>query len=121
MNKQRKFIIVKDWSGKNIEIRFGYVFFHRDLLTKQDEKDHIDCCGGGMWNLDPETETITLFGRSDDFGMPKKENIEKALKNMDKHDLFMFGWLCDRLYEDEYPDAHFDVEDLKRYKIDLKY
>ena len=119
--KQRKYVIVKDWNGKNIQIRFGYVFYHRDLMTRQDEKDHIDCYGGGSWNIDPVTETLTLYGKSDDFGIPNKRDIEIALRNMSDHDLFMLGWLCDRIYEDEYPDAHFDVEDMKRYNYELKY
>ena len=119
--KKRKFVVVKDWSGKNIHIRFGYVFFHRDLMTKQDDKDNNDCYGGGSWDIDPKTETITLYGKSDDFGTPNKKDIETALKNMSEHDLFMFGWLCERLYEDEYPDNSFEVEDMKKYKYELKY
>ena len=57
----RKFIIVKDWNGKNIEIRIGYPIYHRDLLNKSDHMNHISCYGGGRWDVDFENKDILFI------------------------------------------------------------
>lgn len=93
MSRQRKYIICKDWSGKNTQIRIGYPFFHRDLIERSDEKNHIKCVGGGKWDIDTSNKTITLYGASDDFGKPKKNDIEQAIKNLDKHAWWQMSWM----------------------------
>ena len=114
--RQRKFIIVKDWSGKNIEIRIGYPFYHRDLLNKSDEKNNIDCYGGGRWDVDFENKTIKLYGTSDDFGKPNKKDIEIALKNLDIHDWWVMSIAIGRSYEVE-----IDEYELSTYKFIIDY
>ena len=117
--RQRKFIILKDWSGKNVKIRIGYPIYHRDLFEKSDEKAGYDVYGGGRWDLDYDNKTITLYGQSDDFGKPDKKDVEKALKNINDHDWFMLEWQCERIFKKELPNA--DFSDLKNYKFDIKY
>ena len=56
----RKFIIVKDWNGKNIKIRIGYPIYHRDLLNKSDHMNHISCYGGGRWDVDFENKMFVI-------------------------------------------------------------
>ena len=119
MSRQRKFIIVKDWSGKDIQIRIGYPIFHKDLLDKSDEKNNIDCYGGGRWDLDYENKTITLYGSSDDFGKPDKKDIEIAIKNIDDHKWWQLEWTMERVFENEFPDR--DYSDLKDYKFIIDY
>ena len=114
MGRQRKFIIVKDWSGKNVKIRIGYPLYHRDLLNKSDEKDHINCYGGGYWSVDFENKTIKLYGSSDDFGKPKKDDIQKAIKNLDPHDWWQIGHAIESSYDldndEEYDSFKFVVD-----------
>lgn len=119
MSRERKFIIVKDWSEKNVEIRIGYPIFHRDLLNKSDIKDRIICCGGGRWNLDYDNKTITLYGSSDDFGKPNKKDIETAIKNLDDHAYWQLEWMIERIFDKEFPDR--DYSDLKDYKFIIDY
>lgn len=119
MKRQRKFIIVKDWSGENINIRIGNVFFHRDLLYKSDEKDNIDCYGGGKWDLDYDNKTIILYGSSDDFGSPNKKDIEKAIKNIDDHGWWQIELTMERTFDDEFPDRIYS--DIKNYTFKLNY
>lgn len=119
MSRQRKFIITKDWSGKNIEIRIGWPIYHKDLLNQSDNKNHIDCYGGGFWDLNYENKTITLQGSSDDFGKPSKRDIEIAIKNIDDHKWWQLEWVMDRVYGDDFPDR--DYSDLKNYKFIINY
>ena len=115
--RQRKFIIVKDWNGKNIEIRIGYPIYHRDLLNKFDEKNHIDCYGGGRWDVDFENKTIKLYGASDDFGKPNKKDVEIAVKNLTRvHD----WWVISHAIEVSY-DIDIDEDELSTYKFIIEY
>lgn len=114
--RQRKFIIVKDWNGKNIEIRIGYPIYHRDLLNKSDEKNHIDCYGGGLWDVNFENKTIKLYGDSDDFGKPSKKDIEVAIKNLDNID----WWRISHAIEHSY-DVEIDEDELSTYKFIIEY
>jgi len=114
--RQRKFIIVKDWNDKNIEIRIGFPIFHRDLLNKSDEKNNIDCYGGGRWDVNFENKTITLYGVSDDFGKPNKKDIEIAIKNMNIHD----WWVISHAIEASY-NKDIDENELSTYKFILNY
>jgi len=114
--RQRKFIIVKDWDGKNIEIRIGYPIYHRDLLNKSDEKNNIDCYGGGRWDVNFENKTIKLYGHSDDFGKPSKKDIEVAIKNLDMHS----WWQISHAIEASY-DKDIDENELSTYKFKIDY
>lgn len=114
--RQRKFIIVKDWNGKNIEIRIGYPIYHRDLLNKSDEKNYIDCYGGGRWDVDFENKTIKLYGVSDDFGKPSKKDIEVAIKNLDMHSWWQVSHAIDASY-----DIDIDEDELSTYKFIIEY
>ena len=114
--RQRKFIIVKDWNGKNIEIRIGYPIYHRDLLNKSDEKNNIDCYGGGKWDIDFENKTISLYGESDDFGKPNKKDIEIAIKNLDNIDWWRMSHIIKQSYE-----VDIDEDELSTYKFKIDY
>ena len=117
MSRQRKFIITKDWFGKNTELRIGYPIYHRDLLSKEDDKNHIDCYGGGRWDIDFEKKEIVLYGRSDDFGAPNKKDIEEAIKNFDAHKWRQFEWTCERVYEDMPEETFEDMKDNFKFVI----
>jgi len=119
MNRQKKFIIVKDWSGENINIRIGNVFFYRDLLYGTDEKDNIDCYGGGRWDLDYENKIIELYGSSAYFGSPNKKDIEKAIKNIDEYGWWQIELIMEITFEDEFPDR--DYSDIKNYNFKINY
>lgn len=112
----RKFIIVKDWNGKNIEIRIGYPIYHRDLLNKSDHMNHISCYGGGRWDVDFENKTIKLYGDSDDFGKPNKKDIEVAIKNIDMHSWWQVSHAIDASY-----NIDIDEDELSTYKFIIEY
>lgn len=112
----RKFIIVKDWNGKNIEIRIGYPIYHRDLLNKSDRMNHINCYGGGRWDVDFENKTIKLYGASDDFGKPNKKDIEVAIKNIDMHSWWQVSHAIDASY-----NIDIDEYELSTYKFIIEY
>ena len=112
----RKFIIVKDWNGKNIEIRIGYPIYHRDLLNKSDHMTHISCYGGGRWDVDFENKTIKLYGDSDDFGKPNKKDIEVAIKNIDMHSWWQVSHAIDASY-----NIDINEDELSTYKFIIEY
>ena len=114
--RQRKFIIVKDWNGKNIEIRIGYPIYHRDLLNKSDQMNHISCYGGGKWYVDFNNKTIKLYGASDDFGKPNKRDIEVAIKKMDMHS----WWQVSHAIEASY-DIEIEEDELSKFKFIIEY
>ena len=64
--KKLKFVVVTDKKGVRI-LRLGYVEFHSDLVDSNNEV----CHGGGMFVVDNENKTVTMTGRSVDFGVPK--------------------------------------------------
>ena len=92
--RQKKYILMMDNHGY-IELRFGYPFYHKDLINK-DESQH-DCLGGGNWDIDSEGNVI-LFGSSCDFGAPGKQDLEKAIKNFADWDYF--EWICEHIYDE---------------------
>ena len=114
--RQRKFIIVKDWNGKNTEIRIGYPIYHRDLLNKSDSVDHISCYGGGKWDVDFDNKTIKLYGASDDFGKPNKRDIEVAIKKMD----MLSWWRVSHAIEASY-DIEIEEDELSKFKFIIEY
>lgn len=92
--REKKYILVQDRKG-NVELRFGYPFFHRDLLNKDESQQ--DCLGGGNWDIDSDGNVI-LFGSSNDFGAPKKQDLEKAIKDFDEWN--HFEWICEHIYDE---------------------
>ena len=114
--RERKFIIIKDWTNKNVKIRIGYPIYHRDLLNKDDEKNHLECVGGGRWMVNFETKKFKLFGSSDDFGNPNKKDIEQAIKNLTKHDWWQISWIIEQVYEVE-----INEDELAKYKFIIDY
>jgi hypothetical protein len=52
----------------------GRVTYHRELADK-----HEEVLGGGMYNLDYENKTFTLFGSSQDFGSVSFETLKKVV------------------------------------------
>lgn len=120
MARYKKFIIVENWKNKKIEIRLGYPLYHSDLIEKSDEKEGWDCIGGGFWNIDFENKKIVLYGSSSDFGIAPKKKIEESLKSMNPHKWWQFGWVCEKIYEEEHPEVDFDHLE-NEYKFVLNY
>lgn len=50
--------------------------YHKQLVT-----DTKQVKGGGWWTLDSNNKTFTLFGRSEDFGQAKLDDILNCVKN----------------------------------------
>lgn len=120
----KKYIILKNNFTNEVKMRLGYPIYHKDLIDKSDIKNGFVCVGGGHWTLNYEDKTISLSGRSDDFGRAKKEDIEKAIKNLNKHDYWEMEFLCERILSDElemfYDITEPDFSDLKDYKFIIK-
>lgn len=94
--RQRKYILIRNKNGE-IELRFGYPIYHRDLLDRK-ENPH-DCLGGGKWCIDDADMSIILYGSSDDFGTPQRKDLEKAIKDFDEWE--HFEWVCRNIYKTE--------------------
>lgn len=117
----KKFIILKKEDSNEVKIRIGYPIYHKDLIESSDIKNGFKCVGGGRWHLDYKNKTITFNGYSDDFGIAKKEDIKKAIKNLNDHDYWQLNWLCRTVLSDEieiiYNIEDPDFSDLKSYKF----
>ena len=101
MGRFKKYIILKNDFTNEVKMRLGYPIYHKDLIDKSDIKNGFKCVGGGQWNLKYKKKTITLFGSSSDFGRPRHEDIEKAIKNLNKHDYWQLEMLCERIFDGE--------------------
>ena len=66
VTNMQKFVITKEG-----ELRFGDVRLHKDLLPWGDD----ECFGGGFWKV--EACSISLYGRSFDFGAPDFSHVRK--------------------------------------------
>ena len=119
MARYKKFIIVENWKTNKVEIRIGYPIYHADLIDKSDEKEGWKCIGGGVWDVNFDVKEIRLYGDSSDFGKAPKKKIEEALKNMDAHKWWQFGWVCERIFEEEHPEVDYDhMENEYKFLID---
>lgn len=96
MERQRKYILVKTKNG-SLELRFGYPFYHKDLLNQNENPNN--CIGGGMWLIDSDDMSIILYGSSSDFGAPNKQDVKKAIENFDDWDTL--EWICRQIYKHE--------------------
>ena len=94
--RQQKYILVNNNNG-NIELRFGYPIYHKDLLKKNE--NWRDCIGGGKWTINTEDMSIVLYGSSDDFGSPQKQDLKKAIQDFD--DWEHLEWVCQHIYKSE--------------------
>ena len=65
--KPQKFVLYCD------KIILGRVSYHKELIP--DKPDYSQICGGGMFEIDNDKKSITLYGYSSDFG---RFNVEKA-------------------------------------------
>ena len=117
----KKYIILKNDFTNEVKMHIGYPIYHKDLIDKSDIKNGFKCVGGGQWNLKYKNKTIKLFGSSSDFGRAKKEDIEKAIKNLNMHDYWEMEFLCEKILSDElemfYDITEPDFSDLKDYKF----
>ena len=105
----KKYIIVETSNG--LQIRFGYVCFHKDLLNEHESPKIIK--GGGLWEIFEidNVKTIILFGESFDYGKSSKNDIDAAIKNMTKRDWRQLCLTCKMIYKDEKEDNYFDNMD----------
>lgn len=94
--RQRKYILIRNKNGET-ELRFGYPIYHRDLLNRNEHPN--DCLGGGKWCIDDADMSIILYGSSDDFGTPQRQDLEKAIKDFDNWEYF--EWICRNIYKTE--------------------
>lgn len=117
----KKYIILKNEDTNEVKMRIGYPIYHKDLIEQSDKKNGFKCVGGGQWNLDYENKSIRLFGHSSDFGRAKKEDIEKAVKNLSNYDYWKLEILCKKILSDSiaicYDIETPDFSNLKDYKF----
>lgn len=68
-----KFVIVKTENNEYV-LRYANIDFHKMIVYDGDE-----CLGGGMFDFEDVDgkETMTLHGRSTDFGKPQFDKIKK--------------------------------------------
>ena len=81
--KYPKFIVLKNLQGQ-IEIRFGFVEYHNDLIEESDNKLAKKCIGGGLFEIVDQKKEIWLYGRSEEYGKVNL-NILKNIKLDDKN------------------------------------
>lgn len=103
--RANKFIVIELHNGER-RFRAGFVLFHKDLLNK-DERDN-QVVGGGMFLFDHFDKTITLFGKSIDFGALHPEEMNEILKYQEDEIKFDLSFIS------EHQDS---VEDLSEYTI----
>ena len=115
--KQFKYIVIED-SVEGIEIRFGYVEYHKHLAPMTSvrgmyRKSNVDILGGGQFKIDEENKKIILFGKSDDYGaVPEK--ILKTIR-MNKNIAFNLYMITCHLFDDK-----IQPEDFEQYTITIE-
>ena len=108
-----KYIVYKE--DNQIKVHFGYVEFHKDLLPHKPLNYYgywkkPDCIGGGMFMLDFNNKTITLYGDSTDFGKVNLQILNNVIKNQK-----------DKIFNDLWYVCHFAKRDDKMYDLDDDY
>lgn len=103
--RANKFIVIEHHNGER-EFRSGYVLFHKDLLNKNERDNQV--VGGGMFSFDHFDKTITLFGKSVDFGAVHPEEMNELIKYQDDTIKFNLSFISESLD---------DVVDLSEYTI----
>jgi len=115
MARYKKYIILENYKTREVKIRFGYPFFHKDLIESSDKKEGWECIGGGFWDIDFRDKEIILYGDSTDFGMPRKEKIKIAISNINKHDWWQFKWICEHIFETK------SCNDIEKFNFIIDY
>ena len=119
MARYKKFIIMKDWDGV-LDLRLGYPIYHKDLIERKDETNHMKCVGGGFWDLDFKNKQIILWGDSLDFGKPNKEDVKKSLESWTTNKLFDFSWLCEIIADQEFPEYDENIN-LEEFTSNIRF
>jgi len=104
-----KFIVLKDFQN-SIEIRFGFVEFHSDLIKEDDKKHGKSCIGGGLFEIVDHIKEIWLYGSSTDFGSVDKRILDKIKLTKDN---------ISTLENIEKDNLQADIDYFKRVKKDL--
>lgn len=68
-----KFVIIKNKHNEYI-LRYANIDFHKMLVHDGDE-----CFGGGMFWFDEDKNTMELYGKSEDFGIPQFDKIKDKI------------------------------------------
>ena len=119
--KYFKYIIYKE--NNEINVHFGYVYFHYQLLPTKPSNYHgywkePECLGGGMFMFDFDNKILTLYGESTDFGKVDQKLLNVIIKtHKDKisNDLWYSCWFA-RKNDDKYnidEDYIFDDWEIK--------
>lgn len=103
--RANKFIVIEQHNGER-EFRAGYVLYHMDLLNKNERDSQV--VGGGMFSFDHFDKTITLFGKSQDYGSIHPEEMDELIKYKDDIIKFNLSFISESLD---------DVVDLSEYTI----
>jgi len=112
-----KFIILKDIQNQ-IEIRFGFVEYHHDLIKETDKNHAKKCIGGGLFEIVDGRKEIWLYGESEEYGRVDL-NILNKIKLNDNHIYDL------QIIDKEYFQTNVDYfkrvnKDLAKYKLVIK-
>lgn len=103
--REKKFIIVEMLNGER-QFRAGYVFYHSDLLNKNESDKQV--VGGGMFMFDHIDKTIIFFGKSHDFGIVDPDEMNEIIKQQEEDIKLNLSFVSESL------DG---VDDLSEYEI----
>lgn len=68
-----KYVIVKDKTNK-LTMRYANTDYHKGMVCNGET-----CIGGGMFTFDDDNNEMKLWGKSDDFGAPKFDEIKTKI------------------------------------------
>jgi len=71
-----KFILVKD-KKEGFILRYANTDFHKNMVCNGEE-----VFGGGMFDFNDNDTVMTLYGKSDDFGVPRWLDIKETGKKI---------------------------------------
>jgi hypothetical protein len=105
MEKSLKAVVVRTKERK-LELRVGYVFYHRDFLNPGET-----CLGGTRWNIDEENKEVIFYGSSDDFGQMPSDGWESLVKDF-KAD-WLNSWHLERILKNVLKVEDTDINNYK--------
>ena len=115
--KYPKFIVLRNLQG-NIEIRFGHVELHRDLINESDKKHANKCIGGGLIEIVDSKKEIWFYGQSEDFGRVDEKILNNIKLTQDNYDeLDMVDKICFQANVDHFNKV---TKNFTKYKLIVK-
>jgi len=102
-----KFIIIKD-KEEGFILRYANTDYHKNMVYKGE-----DVFGGGMFDFSDDGLTMTLYGKSDDFGSPRWYDVKKTKEKIhidEELDGITIRWFSG--YDDDWNPIYLDFTDM---------